>query len=397
MGPVSFDWTRDVVHLGERECPVAVAGAHGEVRLGGDDGPVLRPLTFGERWRAVSRARASAAPSIALARLVHETATVRAGTFDLLGQQVVALALAHDQAATLSYADTAILLSRAGGAGLAAIDDVEAAEVDRLALRLGDAADEWTRIAFGAPRAGSLEQIRESLAQLLLRRDDSAALRAQSVTGSACNAQVAGVDGADARLGVPENAFVSTALRGASPASAQSIMEPTVMTHPRQASEPRPAQARPRAILPATDTTEASHHHSPPRFHPGAQIPGARLAPEASADPLPRRVGWRSASMTAVAPLTIGEPLSPGATANPNPVSWPEPKPPGASIIALHAPRATLAPWRPELFAIDGQSAPFDGRIAGHAPDERSLDLDEVAELLARLLDRESDLRGLDL
>jgi hypothetical protein len=135
---------------------------------------------------------------------------------------------------------------------------------------------------------------------------------------------------------------------------------------------------------------------SPPRFPPAAQSVGARLTPDVFAEPLPQRAGWRAGSIATVTPLAIEEPLALGLAGNPNPESWAEPSPARASVIALRARRAALLPLRPGSFAIATGSTPLDGRIAGYAPEEQPLDFDEVAELLARLLDRESDLRGLD-
>ena len=421
MGLVSFDWTRDVVRLGESEFPVAVAGTHGEIRLGSDDGPVLRPLSFGERWRAVTRARSSGSPAATLARLVHRDATVREGAFDLLGQQIVALAMAYDAEATLSYADTALVLSRAGSAPLSTLADMEAAAVDRLAISLSDVDDEWTRVSFVAAGAGSLEEILESLALAMLQRDDTA-VRPSSAPDASASGGGAPVDEASARA----REATDRPLQGASsvmPAGRDSFLSSSLDSRQHDSAlgteelaehAPLQGNVRDRAAEIGLSTrfertaVGLSMPNAPDTQRAGSPTINLSNAVPARCVPLPwsyeaplrQRTSWRLSSPGAtatrsVAPLPLGHANDAPAGAT----SWP-----AATATKVTGGVASLGAWDRNAASQRADSlgllldgiAPDASPFRSDAADDRSLDIDDVAELLARLLDQESDLRGLD-
>lgn len=161
--------------VGAVSVPVSAAGAGGELRVGGDAGPVLRPLAFGERTRIVARMATSPQAAEGLGAAIVEAAMVEAGEADGLLVEILALALAGADAQGPLFSAAALMVARALGWDLRSLNALEAAEVDRLALHLGgpapaEADDGWSRIVFVAAPPSAPEQIRRQLALQLLAR-----------------------------------------------------------------------------------------------------------------------------------------------------------------------------------------------------------------------------------
>jgi hypothetical protein len=173
--------------LGRTSVEVALADEPGALRIGGADGMVLRPLSFGERDRLVRYAAAAPQPLAELATLV--TAASRESETEVLEAAIVdclALHLAGAKSGGFGFAAEASLLARALGWSPRQIAEAEASEIDALAVqwRGAEAADEaaggrddgWTRVVLtttpdaAAPASDSPSELRAALAQDLLDR-----------------------------------------------------------------------------------------------------------------------------------------------------------------------------------------------------------------------------------
>ena len=170
--PIVIDALRGQAQLGQYRLPVAEAGPAGELRVGGPDGPVLRPLTFAERSRAVNRAAANAQPVDALCAALLRAATVRPGSAPQLPQEILALALAGASEDAPPFVEALLMLARATGWTLQQLEAAEAAQVDRLALHLQTPTTEpgWNRLRLAHPGNDELLSLRSDLAERLLRR-----------------------------------------------------------------------------------------------------------------------------------------------------------------------------------------------------------------------------------
>ncbi len=159
--------------IGTTLVPVRAAGPHGEIQVGGSSGPILRPLTFGERTRLVTRAAVAPTALDSLCSNVLQTSLVQPGQADRLIQEILALLLAGADQEAPPFAETALRVTRAAGWELRQLYEAEAVEVDRLAIYLGGRPHDsgWTQIVFAGSEE-SLESLRRNFAEQLLRRVD---------------------------------------------------------------------------------------------------------------------------------------------------------------------------------------------------------------------------------
>jgi hypothetical protein len=141
--------------LGDTRVPVADAGTRGELRIGGADGPVLRPVRFGERTRAAVWAASSAMPRDNLCAALVRAATVVEGVLDPTLRELAVLALAGAGEPHPPYSQTVLRLAQAAGWSPAQIAEAEAAEVDRLTAAL-------TETSAGAAGETTAEAITEA-------------------------------------------------------------------------------------------------------------------------------------------------------------------------------------------------------------------------------------------
>ena len=170
---VTIDAFRGEARLGRTMIPVAVAGVRGELRVGGAEGPTLRPLTFGERDRAAAHAAMSSDAREELSAAIVAAATVRPGTGDPIVHVIVALVLAGagiDDAP--AFSECALRIAQATGWDYRQLADGEAASIDRLALSLHRSESEarWNRLVLAEDPAEELDSIRAELIDNLLRR-----------------------------------------------------------------------------------------------------------------------------------------------------------------------------------------------------------------------------------
>jgi hypothetical protein len=173
---VEFDQLRGEVRAGAAAAAYAPIGRSGELRLGGEAGPRLRPVTFGERSAAAADALAAPRQHASLCGALRLRATVEVGAGatlpgELFDCVVLALAGADDERAP-SFADTALSVLRATGGELTSLLDAPAHEVDRLSIALvGDDVDDEDAVwPEPAPEAPALAAVRDRLAEALLVR-----------------------------------------------------------------------------------------------------------------------------------------------------------------------------------------------------------------------------------
>lgn len=238
--------------IGAVYVPISAAGTNGELRVGGDAGPVLRPLAFGERTRIVARMATSPQAAEGLGAALIEAALVEAGEADGLLVEILAMTLAGADAQGPLFSAAALTLAQALGWDMRRLNALEAAEVDRLALHLGgpppaEADDGWSRIVFVAAPPSSPETIRRQLALQLLARaaPDLATIDAQT----------------DAAPALPS----STA--GAVPASGTATQLPPAEQPPSGPALPPSPSAEPLSSRP-------EHTRPPLGTEPGREAPG---------------------------------------------------------------------------------------------------------------------------
>jgi hypothetical protein len=173
---VQFDQLRGEVSAGGVAVPCSPTGHRGAVRVGGAFGPLVAPVTFGERTVVAADALAAPQRRASLCGGLRLRATIEAGAgpappAELLDCVVLALAGADDERAP-SFADTALSVLRATGGELSSLLDAPAREVDRLSIALvGDDVDDEDAVwPEPAPEAPALAAVRDRLAEALLVR-----------------------------------------------------------------------------------------------------------------------------------------------------------------------------------------------------------------------------------
>jgi hypothetical protein len=170
---VSLDPGAGYAAIGQLRVPLAHAGREGQLQLGGPAGPVLRPLRFGARSRAVWRALSCADPRTALCSELLHHAVEQPGETDLLVQQIVALVLAGADTDGPPLAQAALLVANASQMSLRELDEVDAIEVDRLAVQVHgqpQTDSEWHTLRFEPAPDDELANFRTAMCDRLLRR-----------------------------------------------------------------------------------------------------------------------------------------------------------------------------------------------------------------------------------
>ncbi len=182
---VVIDSANGELRVGDMAFSIADAEPAGAIRLLPPGGPVLRPISFGERFRLVERALAAVDPVESLCAAIVRCATVLPAGSALSPTdeslcQTLALALAGAETDGPLFADAMLIVGAGSGWSYLEIERAEAARIDRLARRLQpqqpDADDGWNRMLFQADPVLDLASIRRSLAGRLLERlgDESA-------------------------------------------------------------------------------------------------------------------------------------------------------------------------------------------------------------------------------
>jgi hypothetical protein len=170
--PIRIDGAAGEAWFGARCFAIATVGTHGELQLGGADGPTLRPITFGERRQIVARARVAAQPRAYLCAGILHAATVKPGLAEHDEQVVLALTLAGGDEAEVPFMQAAAVVTRATGWEDARLAATEALEVDRWARQLVDspASEGWIRYVLTADLGDDLGSFVAELADNMLNR-----------------------------------------------------------------------------------------------------------------------------------------------------------------------------------------------------------------------------------
>lgn len=394
--------------IGDTLVPVREAGSHGELQVGGPAGPVLRPLTFGERTRVVTRAAGSPAALDILCAGVLQAALLQPGEADRLVQEIVALAMAGADQDAPPFAETVLRVARTAGWELRQLYDAEAAEVDRLAVYLGGRPPDsgWTQILF-AGNAVSLASVRQELAEQLLRRADPFAETGEETqtfplaTAPALHESVPSFLAQDAR-----SFSRPTSPTEHQPTNAERV---TILQEPIQQTQP--VASSPRSGLTASDNHADSntlHLRVPRRIF--EQRTGTRSAVTRSGGSNPPRLRFsltantnsKQANPPSVATTSAAQAVASQVASAPLPVQPPPLQLLRTTTAARPAPHVTLSSAEENLRSTPVQHARQDALVPSHvglvtAGDQElaALDWTEMADALAELLDQEADMRGL--
>lgn len=401
--------------IGDTLVPVREAGSHGELQVGGSHGPILRPLTFGERSRVVTRAVGSPAALDILCAGMLQVALVQPGEADRFVQEILALQLAGADQDAPPFAETVLQVARTAGWELQQVYDAEAAEVDRLAIYLGGQPPDsgWTQIVF-ASSVATLTSVRQELAEQLLRRAKSFAETPEEqqafpmVTAPATPTLDASFPARTARSLVNSVLPTERSLSNPEPRTTTDTV-PEAPVHHKQAvaTVPRPStlaseshatrnmlylRVPPRIFGQRTGTASApavtrSGENSPPRF---------RFSLSATTN---SRHGNSGSLATASAAQTVA---SEGASA-PLPVQPPPLQLLRPRLAVRPTPRTMLTSAEQHLTFPPVQFAqretPIPNSVDISTASEQKLavmDWTEMADALAELLEQESDMRGLN-
>ncbi len=397
------------------------AGTAGELRVGGAGGPVLRPLSFGERTRIVAGLAGSPQAVDRLGAAIAAAALVEPGPADALLLEILALAMAGaDGPDTPHFSAAALTVARTLGSDLRQLYALEAAEVDRLARYLaGPLApaatdDGWQQVIFLAASPTSLEAIQRQLVLQLLARGTP-------------EAHASDLPASMGPTFAPTQE--SPAFPSAGPIAHQAVGTPATglaftPTQPASAAAP-PTQAWPNSQAGAT----GSESSKPPSPAPLAEVANDRPTPTGpratevpgipghdqadTAGPAPRlrfqllpgsthgsatpSLTWRTRHELARSPAN--PPVAPAAAGLPGP-ALPVYREQQPSIAQLPdaAGRAEL-PTASEGEQLTSWASRANGQadlaMALAQEQYEPLDAEEVATALAVLLDDEANLRGL--
>jgi hypothetical protein len=418
---VRLDPAAGCAFIGNDRVPLSDWGRDGALQVGGERGPVLRAPRFGQRSRVAWRALASADPRTALARGMLQAALERDGDADPLVLEIIALALAGADNTGGSFTETALLVARATGTAIGALDDLDAVEVDRLAVHLTPAAsNEWRTFVLGELDAASdieTRTIRDTLADRLLRRAEPTRVEEPD----AMRAHLAPLERmptvSTAHAPLPETPTALRSRADPSVAERSDHREPAptrATTHVRAPADRAaafgaphvgdtgphdvPAPARPAANVLARGVSLAAHGQGT-----RSQTPASAAIASMTVRPAPLdNGGWRVdpsrrtvPGSGAVSPVVVFSATTAASVAAgpalPKPI--PVPAPVFAPATSTDAVRAFSA-GNPESH-FTSVEAPAGVRLRDRAKLERAVvDFDEVADELAQRLDDEAALRG---
>jgi hypothetical protein len=374
---VAVELARGELLLAGLVVPISAAGAGGELRVGGDRGPVLRPLRFGERTRLATFAARCADPRGSLSESVARAATISDGELDQPLRELAALLLCGANQPGPAFSATTLAVARAAGWELGSIVDAEASVVDRLAIAAGADACEsgWQRLVFGVTERGqALAALRDTWADTLLARVDADMDAASAIRDAAA-------------LEATETEPAARA-EPVSRADQPSRVAPLVAADKRQTSAEglaavsgeRPGVARAGGHAPAP--TALANFATKPRPALDAPIISARIPLAAAHSP-------RVVQLDAVAPARArSEHAAPSATSQP--LRHVDPTPTPATPFDPHSLRASLS-----IAAMPPSTRGLPTRDLHELPAQSAASAADLADALAQLLDEEAELRGI--
>ena len=417
-GRVVIEREHGLARVGSLVVEVAEAGSSGEMRVGTVDGPILRPLSFGERSRVVHRTGTAAEPRASLGTGILRAATVAPGTtaaVEPIVLEILALELAGAGLAEApAFAETQVEVARATGWSYDELAAIEAAEVDRLAISLAgtdmgaDGEDGWQRLVLASDLANDLSGLRADLADTLL-------LRARPPSASAAR-QRRGTSPAD-RFGPPlprphpdldvAGEPLPSLVERAVSQSGPDLSGPLIAASVDLALVHRWSRPSPTGSVPKGGNGAAGQRLGGP--HRRATFgPVALGAPSRS--PVPATTTDHGGASTETRPLLNADPPSPIAGADDwLDATWPPPAMGLAQSGLATATSPARQQWSvptgwdeqprrgsdPRMNPVPSLAAPSGSPLPALGPRLES-SIEEIADLLAALLHDEADLRGLD-
>ncbi len=385
--------------------PVAPAGPNGEIQLGGIDGPVLRPLTFGERAVAVSLAAASTSPRVNLCAELLRLATTHGGVAEQTTQEILALVLAGAELDAPPFVETTLLVAQATGWDAAQIARTQAVDIDRLAafVRTPPPGSAWNTLLLAPRQDELLDAIRARLADRLLRRGNSSSPDRQSVqSADRVNPAGGGVGSRD--RSIEWDGQASTA--GPLPAAA-ALRPGTPSTYESLTSQDAPTMSSANSdgdrLLPLEDTRANAGRGGTPVARDSVHASGATHhdpvvdpPPTATSTSGTGRAGYQQFHRTP--PWTRLVSPRPGESDRSH-LAWPIAVRSDALPMAWPSDWSPLdaSPASPVWQEIDQPHRPGPHRERIQQSDDQASDpLLRLADNLAALLNTEADLRGID-
>ncbi len=375
--------------------------------IGGPDGAVLRPVTFAERAAIVAAASAERSPIDALAAGLLAASTVRSGVGDPTVLEVAALALAAVAELDGPGRDSA------GPYSDDAFDEVASAEAPSAS------ADGWTRIVFAdASTPAGLEATRAALAEQTPRRPGRGRVGCERPKPRSARALEGGAWARDfnclagafdvARSFAPDLSNTEAARdsgrteeRAAPPTSADDRGDARVVAYPFRMRLGREPAEEVAAVTTVARRRRASGDDPPampseataaPAASPATTVP----APFSELASVPRVAPRAHAARSAVA-------TSPSRTFEAVPYVLPAPREAGSGLSRDPDPDMAFPPGLGRRYVLErsvlDRPAPPPSPSAfdrWSSQPEATLDPARMADEIARLLDDEADLRGID-
>ncbi|MGB5156373.1 hypothetical protein [Desulfobacterium sp. N47] len=165
-----IDTNRGEAIIGPVRVEVCAIGNKGDLRIGGEDGPVLRQITFGERTAAHINSRHAAKYADFLGATVAHMATVSPGVAERDIVEIIALHLAGAGKDAVPFAETAHVVSRAYGWSAEIIDSYPAKHIDSLCMQISGSSTPWRTILLAPSKEESLLSLKYQLAVSIFKR-----------------------------------------------------------------------------------------------------------------------------------------------------------------------------------------------------------------------------------
>ncbi|MBU1054934.1 MAG: hypothetical protein KKC46_14065 [Proteobacteria bacterium] len=165
-----IDTNRGEAIIGPVRVEVCAIGDENHLRIGGEDGPVLRQITFGERTAAYLNCRHAAKYADFLSAIIAHTATVSPGIGERDIIEIIALHLAGAENDAPTFVETANKVSKATGWSAELIDSRPAVYIDSLFMQISGITNPWRTILLAPSTEEPLLSIKHHLAMSILKR-----------------------------------------------------------------------------------------------------------------------------------------------------------------------------------------------------------------------------------
>jgi len=171
---IQVDLERGLVTLGTLHVTLLRGPSPGTLRVESTGGPVVGLLSFAERSRLIADALAEEDPPGALIQALTAATIMEGGELDPVVLRAVVLALAGGGEEAVSFAETGVEAAQACGWNWHELNDTPALMVDRAAVTTAPTTDDgWRRIVFTAAEEPDLEALCREMVESLLNRGAS--------------------------------------------------------------------------------------------------------------------------------------------------------------------------------------------------------------------------------